>query len=115
LLIGEERDVVEWRDRCPILLDVATVLESVGCTDLAGSVLRGLAVRHCGGLGRCGSSGEMSSDGFGACRSYAGVGRSVEGGLDGFECGGRQLSSGVMPVRAHLLFFARAADRAVRN
>jgi hypothetical protein len=115
LLIGEERDVVEWRDRCSILLNVATVLESVGGTDLADSVLGGLAVRHCGGLGRCGSGREMSSDGFGACRSYARVGGSVEGGLDGFEGGGRQLSSGVMPVRARLLFFARAADRAVRN
>ena len=57
----------------------------------------------------------MSSDGFGPCRSYAGSGGVVEGRVDGFKGGGRQLSrSG---VSGHLFAQAQAcaADRAVRN
>lgn len=52
LLIGKQRDIMEGRERCAILLDEATVFESVGGPDLAGSVLGGLSVRHGGCLGR---------------------------------------------------------------
>lgn len=108
---------MEGRERCAILLDEATVFESVGGTDLAGSVLGGLSVRHGGCLGGRSGSRKMSSDGFCACRSYAGGGGVVEGRIDGFEGGGRQISSGGVRVRPHQIVHAQAcaADRAVRN
>ncbi len=40
LLVGIERDVVEWRDWLAILLDVDAVLQGVWGTDLTDRVLR---------------------------------------------------------------------------
>jgi hypothetical protein len=56
----------------------------------------------------------MSGNDFCACRSNTGVGRIVEGRVDGFEGGGRQLCCG--GVRAHLFPHAQtcaAESRAV--
>ena len=50
LLIGIERDVVEWRDGHAILLNIASIVEGVLGSNLAGGEFRALAVRHCGGL-----------------------------------------------------------------
>ena len=67
LLVRIERNVVERRDRCAILLDVAAVLEGVFGSNLSSRELgRRFAVRHAG------ASREVSSDGFSAQRSYAG-------------------------------------------
>lgn len=59
----------------------------------------------------------MSSDGFCSCRSYAGGGGVVEGRVDGFEGGGRQISGGGVRVKPHQIVRAQAcaADRAVKK
>jgi hypothetical protein len=38
LLVGEQRDVVPWRDELAVLLNVDTVLEGVGGANAAGGV-----------------------------------------------------------------------------
>ncbi len=50
MLIGIERDVVEWREGSAILLNVAAVVESMLGGNLAGAELLTLAVRHFGGF-----------------------------------------------------------------
>ena len=40
LLVGVERDIVEWRDWLPILLDVDAVLQCVWGTNFADGILR---------------------------------------------------------------------------
>jgi hypothetical protein len=57
----------------------------------------------------------MSSNGFCACRSYAGGGGVVEGRVNGFEGGGRQLFCSGVRVMPHQTAQARTADRAVRK
>ena len=57
---------MEGRDRCAILLSIASVVEGVLGSDLAGAKLAGLlAVRHGGDL-RGITSGEMSRNSLGA-------------------------------------------------